>query len=1856
MATVVSDLVVRLRAETAELAAGLGKAEGELKGFQAATGNAQKELSSTETAFKDAGNAASNMAPPVSKGEKSIATLEQRFKQLNSPLASTKNKIFSVGQSALSFLGPWGQAAGVVAALATVVGVEAVHAYDAHEQALLRLQTTIKNQPTLIGASVDAFDQQAIAIQDTTGVMRDQIVAADAVIGRFGLTADQIKTLNPLIADYATATGQDATTAASNLGRAFVGNTRALKALGVQFTSTGDRTKDFQRITDALQQRVGGLAKEVGQTLPGQFHIIGGEFHDLFITIGKGLEPVVTAAVHGFAVFLGALTKALPVIGHVASVIVNGLAKAILAVVNVIRTEVGWIAKFVGGLINIVKQSPVVMAFFRTWGQLIGVADRALVSLIKHIHDFGDSFKSGLFGAFTSMIGFGPQVGQSFAAIQKASSDATSVNAKFTEQLKTQFIPAMAKGQLSQSDWNKTVDLASKVGLDANQMLVTYKQRQADAAQAAKQAADAAHSFAQQQENAQHVLASLPDAIASVKKAFAVYTGPGADAVQNFANATGQQFSDLQAQVQKTFAAIEKDPSKATTALTSFFSSVTKSYNAYGAQIAGNLDTIDNSFGMMSTDAQKGSGDIKLSFSSIATAIHNGTREMKDFVGNLEQISKLSHGQGQALAQEFLSLGPQQGAMLASTFVSGSKSQQEQLAKQYANFQKQLTASSQELEKKMVGTLSHVEDALILIGANLTNMDPSSFELAMKGVSDSAEGAGKAAKSLGQSVGSTIEQFTKIQRPMSDTATRLQGMLKAIADGGGVLSKNERSLIQNDIATGHYAKAIQVLQFAEKDTTTATQDLVAAQLKGTHASKEQQQAITDAAKALDKEKGSLTDSQKQTVATDIATGHFQAALKILTAAVKDNQNGIVNHGNVLDNWKGKVLNATGATKNQQDALKTLTSELPNNTSKLSDNVKNLIDQASKADNAHDKIQLLRQALEDMARGNYDFSIGANTSQAENQLNNLFDKMRSAGFSLDKAPQGQVLRFHEGGIVPPMEAAQAMSMGLKHDERPAVLLKDEFVVNPRASKKYRRELEHINRYHDGGVVGSGGQAVDLTSWIKALQGGLQRPPHVNVNVDVGSEMLAFLKKQFSSGYQFPLRDVRGLGWGRIDEGVDFTGSGPIYAVGPGKVVNASLHTGWGPPAGPAPGGWVSYVLTSGAKKGMAVYTAEGVYPRIRTGQTVDASTQIANMVAGIETGWAVTSGADEALAHGHYTEGHATPEGNSFNAFLKSLPKADSGAYFPKRAMASMMPGEVALAPDSIHSVRALSKAMTQASRLHEGGVVDRGFVPVPPGMQGGGAGGSGGGGDGHGHGHGGGDGKGGNGDGFHFGKYRKLLSLEKADHIDAILKHVKNLYADDKQKFPTDYVLKTLHNVTRKELDKVAPHRESLRDFVKHLAQNIEPWAGRGHGGGGGGGGGGGNGHGGGIGGGLFGKVFSDFDKTLSMTTTQALADAFVGKLKAEFSSTKALNIGEITKVVDAMFQQVPAENYLNALETRWENAVPGKVVSLSDKKGRNYGITDAILKMLGAKGKGDGGKGDGQGDGQGPVAFHLGPYLKLLKLIHDKHAGKDVQHVKDLYNSKHDFPTEFVLSTLRHATAKDVHHVAPNQKTVKDFVDWLASRIDHSPGGSGSDHGHGDGGHGGGHGGGHLADVVKKLDHVWSRGQSRALSWNEVTDIAHAVGYDHHKGVIMSAISAPESGRQPHPKDNRNTNGSTDAGILQYNSVHHLPNSLVYNPVASFKHAKGWSLGNWATYNNGAYKHFLGPAEHAWGGWHASGLDQVYSRPTVIGVGERGAERVQVTPAAQPATIDRDLKIQVRVDRKRFNHDMDFDYITSGR
>lgn len=170
------------------------------------------------------------------------------------------------------------------------------------------------------------------------------------------------------------------------------------------------------------------------------------------------------------------------------------------------------------------------------------------------------------------------------------------------------------------------------------------------------------------------------------------------------------------------------------------------------------------------------------------------------------------------------------------------------------------------------------------------------------------------------------------------------------------------------------------------------------------------------------------------------------------------------------------------------------------------------------------------------------------------------------------------------------------------------------------------------------------------------------------------------------YTNPVAAVSGLRPRRIDMGVDYSGSGPILALGRGRVTFASNNDD-GPPSCWARtcwpgGGVVVYRLSQGPFAGKFVYVAENITVTVHAGQTVHPGDQIATLhdaYPNMEIGWASGNGPEAlAIARGDQCScgdpgGWSAIEGRNFNELLMVL-GAPSGFLQPNPPNQSMPPG------------------------------------------------------------------------------------------------------------------------------------------------------------------------------------------------------------------------------------------------------------------------------------------------------------------------------------------------------------------------------------------------------------------------------------------------------------------------------------------------------------------------------------------------------------------------------------------------------
>ena len=195
------------------------------------------------------------------------------------------------------------------------------------------------------------------------------------------------------------------------------------------------------------------------------------------------------------------------------------------------------------------------------------------------------------------------------------------------------------------------------------------------------------------------------------------------------------------------------------------------------------------------------------------------------------------------------------------------------------------------------------------------------------------------------------------------------------------------------------------------------------------------------------------------------------------------------------------------------------------------------------------------------------------------------------------------------------------------------------------------------------MAAGGHGTRASTLGRSAALGPSRSVAVGVTPHSPAATLAALRRcgpvARSSGYVNPLlrATVRPE---RIDQGVDYAGTGILTAIGPSRLTYVGTSgTGW-------PGSFIEYELLAGPDAGCFVFYAEGVVPEpgLVTGQKVAAGQRLATIIpgypTGIELGWGVGTGTTTYAAQttGWSSDDDAndvaTPAGKSFSGLVRSL--------------------------------------------------------------------------------------------------------------------------------------------------------------------------------------------------------------------------------------------------------------------------------------------------------------------------------------------------------------------------------------------------------------------------------------------------------------------------------------------------------------------------------------------------------------------------------------------------------------------------
>ena len=169
-----------------------------------------------------------------------------------------------------------------------------VQEYANAEAAQNKLANSYQRFPKMQSVALQSFKDLNTQLQMHTRFDDDDAAAMQANLARFDLTGKQVMKLTPLVADLAQVQGTDMVTAGDRLGKAMLGNTRALKSLGISYTSTGNRAKDMRNVVDLISKKVGGEAAKSADTAAVKMAILGNQWGELKEAVGTAALPGVT--------------------------------------------------------------------------------------------------------------------------------------------------------------------------------------------------------------------------------------------------------------------------------------------------------------------------------------------------------------------------------------------------------------------------------------------------------------------------------------------------------------------------------------------------------------------------------------------------------------------------------------------------------------------------------------------------------------------------------------------------------------------------------------------------------------------------------------------------------------------------------------------------------------------------------------------------------------------------------------------------------------------------------------------------------------------------------------------------------------------------------------------------------------------------------------------------------------------------------------------------------------------------------------------------------------------------------------------------------------------------------------------------------------------------------------------------------------------------------------------------------------------------------------------------------------------------------------------------------------------------
>jgi len=186
--------------------------------------------------------------------------------------------------------------AGAAAGAAIAIGVNGVKAAIEDEAAQAKLAKTLENVTNASKAQVKQVEDYIEKTTMATGVTDDELRPSLDRLIRSTQNVTKAQQLQKIALDVAAGTGKDLQSVTNAIAKAYDGNFGALKRLGVPLDDAIVKSKDFNKVQQALEKTFSGQLDASLDTQAGKLKLLNTRFQEMQEQIGfvllEGLQPL----------------------------------------------------------------------------------------------------------------------------------------------------------------------------------------------------------------------------------------------------------------------------------------------------------------------------------------------------------------------------------------------------------------------------------------------------------------------------------------------------------------------------------------------------------------------------------------------------------------------------------------------------------------------------------------------------------------------------------------------------------------------------------------------------------------------------------------------------------------------------------------------------------------------------------------------------------------------------------------------------------------------------------------------------------------------------------------------------------------------------------------------------------------------------------------------------------------------------------------------------------------------------------------------------------------------------------------------------------------------------------------------------------------------------------------------------------------------------------------------------------------------------------------------------------------------------------------------------------------------------